>query len=198
MNKPIVILCSESAGGKDTILNELVLRYGWHKAISYTTRPMRAGEVDGKDYHFLVSNKQFDSLMRTGHLFEKTEYHTNMGLWLYGLGNDSFVNDNVNITIVNPHGLDQLLESALKDRLVIFYVRADFKTRFFRYLNRDNIENHHKIELVDRIIRDEEDFKDFVKKYNKVGAWQISNNDNDDIDTICDFIETVVSVHGQD
>jgi guanylate kinase len=190
MKNKIIILCGESSSGKDSILNILIKEYGWHKAVSYTTRPMRQGEKDGYDYHFLMSNIRFNELMDTGHMFEKTEYKTNMGLWLYGLGEDSFVDDNINVCIVNPHGLDQLLEiESLKDRLVVFYITAPFKQRFFRYLKRDADNEKHKIELVDRFIRDEDDFKGFAIKYNTLSY---SNKDGCDIESFLILMRAVI------
>lgn len=183
----IVVLIGESSSGKDSILNELVKRFGFHKAVSYTTRPMRDGEVDGKDYHFLNSNKQFNHLLNSGQMFEKTEYHTNEGLWLYGLGMDSFSDKCTNITIVNPHGLTQLMDNdKIRDRLVPFYITAPFEERFFRYLNRDSMSQSHKIELVDRFIRDSEDFDGVCDKF---GLKPYNNSNDTNINDIVNEIE---------
>ena len=191
MNNKIVILAGESSVGKDLILNKLVEKYGWHKAVSYTTRPMRKGEIEGEDYHFLTSNKQFNHLMESGHMFEKTEYETNFGLWLYGLGQDSFTDDEVNICIVNPHGLNQLLEiESIKDRIKVFYITADFDERFFRYINRDSDNDKHKIELVDRFIRDEKDFHKFNHNYDCYTIWNSNGHDvNDLVEEIFEVVD---------
>ncbi|MEN9926131.1 MAG: hypothetical protein RL268_2257, partial [Pseudomonadota bacterium] len=54
------ILSSPSGAGKTTISRMLLERDpDITLSVSATTRPMRAGEVDGKDYHF-VSQEQFD------------------------------------------------------------------------------------------------------------------------------------------
>jgi guanylate kinase len=51
------VLFGPSAGGKTTLKNELEAK-GCMPIISYTTRPPRKGEVDGRDYHF-ISNTTF-------------------------------------------------------------------------------------------------------------------------------------------
>ena len=64
------ILSSPSGAGKTTISRMLLERDPAIKlSVSATTRPMRAGEVDGKDYHF-VSQEQFDSMVENSEFLE--------------------------------------------------------------------------------------------------------------------------------
>jgi len=64
------ILSSPSGAGKTTIARRL-LEHDRHicMSVSVTTRPMRPGEVDGKDYHF-VDQKTFDRMVEEGHFLE--------------------------------------------------------------------------------------------------------------------------------
>jgi guanylate kinase len=64
------ILSSPSGAGKTTISRRL-LAHDRHIdiSVSATTRPMRPGEVDGQDYHF-VSQDTFDSMVEEGHFME--------------------------------------------------------------------------------------------------------------------------------
>lgn len=69
----IFVITAPSGTGKTTLLKPLMaedprLRF----SISYTTRPMRPGEVDGKDY-FFVSPDEFHRLQDTGALVEWVE-----------------------------------------------------------------------------------------------------------------------------
>ena len=53
----LVVLSGPSGVGKDAVLNELrMMDRPWHFAVTATTRPMRAGEKDGKDYIFLEAD----------------------------------------------------------------------------------------------------------------------------------------------
>jgi len=64
------ILSSPSGAGKTTISRMLLERDPDIKlSVSATTRPMRAGEVDGKDYHF-VSQEQFDAMVENSEFLE--------------------------------------------------------------------------------------------------------------------------------
>ena len=64
------ILSSPSGAGKTTIARRLLAEDG-HIAmsVSATTRPMRPGEVDGQDYHF-VSHETFDAMVAQGEFLE--------------------------------------------------------------------------------------------------------------------------------
>lgn len=64
------ILSSPSGTGKTTIARRL-LEHDRHirMSVSVTTRPIRPGEIDGRDYHF-VSQEQFDRMVEAGELME--------------------------------------------------------------------------------------------------------------------------------
>ena len=78
MNPFPLILSSPSAGGKTTIARMLLQRredVGY--SISCTTRAPRAGEVDGRDYHFL-SVKEFEARRARGDFAESATVHGNL------------------------------------------------------------------------------------------------------------------------
>jgi guanylate kinase len=73
----LFVLSAPSGAGKTTIFRELLARQpDLRESISYTTRPMRAGEQDGVDYHF-VSREQFDQMVGEGAFAEWAEVHGN-------------------------------------------------------------------------------------------------------------------------
>lgn len=64
------ILSSPSGAGKTTISRRLLEHdKDIRLSVSVTTRPMRPGEVDGRDYHF-VSQTEFDRMAEAGEFLE--------------------------------------------------------------------------------------------------------------------------------
>jgi guanylate kinase len=71
----LIVLAGPSGVGKSSIVAALRERLpGLFFSVSATTRAPRAGEVDGRDYHF-VGNAGFDDLIARGALLEWAEIH---------------------------------------------------------------------------------------------------------------------------
>ena len=78
MNPFPVILSSPSGGGKTSIAKRLLVqRSDVAYSVSCTTRLPRAGEVDGRDYHFL-STGEFQAARERGDFAESAEVHGRM------------------------------------------------------------------------------------------------------------------------
>lgn len=70
-----VVLAAPSGTGKTTLARALVERHErFVFSVSATTRPPRAGEEDGVDYHF-VDTATFRDMVRDGELAEWAEVH---------------------------------------------------------------------------------------------------------------------------
>ncbi len=74
----LFIIAAPSGAGKSSLVNavladdpRLVL------SISYTTRPARAGEVDGREYRF-VDRATFQRMLEAGEFLESAEVHGNL------------------------------------------------------------------------------------------------------------------------
>ena len=66
----MLILSSPSGAGKTTISRKLLAHDECiGMSVSVTTRPPRAGEIDGKDYIF-KSQAEFDEMVEQGHFLE--------------------------------------------------------------------------------------------------------------------------------
>jgi guanylate kinase len=77
MKGNIIIISSPSGGGKGTLIKEILKRtpsIGY--SVSYTTRPAREGEENGRDYLF-VSYQEFSDLIKKGEFLEYAEVHGN-------------------------------------------------------------------------------------------------------------------------
>ena len=74
----LVIVSSPSGAGKTTLTKRLLTEFKGQLefSVSYTTRPMRVGEVDGRDYHF-ISLDQFEEMVRNHEFAEHAFVHDN-------------------------------------------------------------------------------------------------------------------------
>ncbi|HXF68091.1 MAG TPA: guanylate kinase [Burkholderiales bacterium] len=70
MTGTLFIVSAPSGGGKTSLIKALLeAEPALRLSVSYTTRPPRAGEVDGRDYHF-VSPAQFERMLEAGEFLE--------------------------------------------------------------------------------------------------------------------------------
>ncbi|HRU06836.1 MAG TPA: guanylate kinase [Candidatus Brocadiia bacterium] len=71
-----VVVAGPSGSGKSTLCKRLCQRPGYRFSVSATTRPPRAGERDGVEYHF-VTRQRFDEMRDRGELLEWSEHFDN-------------------------------------------------------------------------------------------------------------------------
>lgn len=142
----LVVLFGEAGAGKDTILDEIVKNFPFHKLISYTTRPPRENEEDGVQYHF-CSEEEFNKTI----FLESTEFNN----WYYGTAKSSLQKDQVNIGVFNIEGIRNLRK---QEDITVYpiYVGCDDKTRLLRQLSREV--HPDCAEICRRFLTDKKDF----------------------------------------
>lgn len=67
----IYAIVGNTLSGKSTLVRDLVTSTGIKQVTTYTTRPMREGEKDGIDYHFISSEE-----MDNGNYFGRRDFYT--------------------------------------------------------------------------------------------------------------------------
>lgn len=73
----MLVLSSPSGAGKSTISRALLEKHpDLTMSISATTRPMRPGEVDGKDYYF-IDKAKFEGMVAEGEFLEHAQVFDN-------------------------------------------------------------------------------------------------------------------------
>ena len=149
----LVALIGKAGAGKDTILKDVVKAYElpMNIVVSYTTRPMREGETEGKEYHF-ISEEDFKQMINNNQMLEYVQFNN----WWYGTGIKCLADNKINIGIFNPSGIRSLINFPEID-LRIYYIHASDKQRFLRQLNREEYPDVK--EIIRRYSADEEDFK---------------------------------------
>jgi guanylate kinase len=76
----LFIVSSPSGGGKTTLIRRLLAHppgAPLHFSVSHTTRPMRQGEQNGREYHF-VSVEEFQAMVQRDEFLEHNEVHDNI------------------------------------------------------------------------------------------------------------------------
>jgi guanylate kinase len=73
----IFLVVAPSGAGKSTLVNALLAQDATIQlSVSYTTRPPRPGEADGREYHF-VAVEDFKARRARGEFLESAEVHAN-------------------------------------------------------------------------------------------------------------------------
>ena len=82
-------LMGKSASGKDTVYRRLLAdeALGLKQIVPYTTRPIRQGEQEGREYHF-TDAAGLTALQEQGKVIEARVYHTVHGDWHYFTADD--------------------------------------------------------------------------------------------------------------
>jgi len=147
--KKRLILVGKAASGKDyarKICQQLGLKY----AVSYTTRPPREGEEDGKDYLFLQP-EEFEFMIKKDQMYEYVVFNE----WYYGTTNKQMEEDKV--FIMTPKGLAHLDPSDRDESYVVYF---DIPENIRRKRMEERVGNADSVDR--RIEADEIDFADFT------------------------------------
>lgn len=124
----LAIVSSPSGAGKTTLTRRLLEEFPELEfSVSYTTRPRRAGEIEGKDYHF-VDAATFDAMVARHEFAEHARVHDNR----YGTARapveDALRQGRDMIFDVDWQGGAALSEAWPDDALKIFILPPDLDT----------------------------------------------------------------------
>ena len=178
----IFYIMGKSASGKDTIYKELVLAYEGvlKKIVPYTTRPIRSGEKEGREYHF-TDEAGFEKLRAEGRIIEERSYNTVHGLWRYFVADDEQLEDMKTdgkyLTIGVLSGFISLKKYYGSDKVIPLYIDLDDGERLNRALQRERSQAKPRYrELCRRFLADDEDFS--PEKLKAAGIERYFENDD--------------------
>lgn len=185
----MVYLIGKSSTGKDTIYKHLLQwkEIPFDKVVLYTTRPIRAHEKDGREYHF-TDEAYYQELFNAGKIIEDRVYQTFYGPWRY------FTVDDGNIDLQNRNYLViGTLESFVKtaeyfsrDQVLPIYIEVDDGIRLERAIQRERRQETPKYEeMCRRFLADTADFSS--EKLEEAGITRAF--ENDDLDRCVQEIE---------
>lgn len=180
-NGELIIISGTTCAGKGTIIERLLSENeNLCLATSYTSRPIRPKEVDGKDYYF-VSRKEFEKKIKNGDFLEyaKVRYGEYFGtpknevIELLNTGKDVILE-------IDVQGA-QLIKEKFPSTLLIFILAPSMQEVKRRILNR-RTENQEQI--IDR-------FKTAYNEINQINKYNyVVINDN--IDECVRKVEAII------
>ena len=159
----IVYIMGKSSSGKDTIFQKLKVALPEFKTIVlYTTRPIRAGEQDGVEYHF-VKEETLKAFEEKGQIIELRAYNTVHGVWKYFTADDGQINlEKENYLVIGTlESYEQMKKYFGEDALLPIYVQVEDGARLGRALERERRQQIPKYEeLCRRFLADSQDFSE--------------------------------------
>lgn len=157
----IFCLMGKSSSGKDTIFSILKEKVRLKPIVSYTTRPMRKNEVDGREY-FFINEEKLKEYDEAGKIIERRVYHTIYGPWHYATIDDGQIKEDENyIVIVTLEAYINLIKYFGEERIVPIYVCVEDGLRLERALKREQQQAKPNYEeLCRRFLADNGDFSE--------------------------------------
>lgn len=184
----IYCVMGKSSSGKDSIYHEIMEKgaLGLKPIIPYTTRPIRDGEQDGREYHFCTEDT-VQRLQDAGRIMELRAYNTVYGVWKYFTVDDERIDLSKNnyLYIVTLEGYTKIREYFGADRVVPIYIEVEDGERLMRAIAREQKQEVPKYEeMCRRFLADSADFCD--EKLVEAGVVRRFQNN--------DFVQTVQEV----
>mgnify|MGYP003186836150 CR=1 FL=1 len=160
----IFCVMGKSASGKDTIYNKIMQDDSLmlSRIIPYTTRPIRDGETQDKDYHF-CNEEDVKRLSAQGRIIELREYNTVYGVWKYFTVNDDDIDLRCKsyLTVGTLESYTKIRDYFGSDKVLPIYVEVEDGDRLIRAIHREKGQQVPKYEeMCRRFLADEEDFSE--------------------------------------
>lgn len=158
----IFCVMGKSSSGKDTLYQMLKKELEFDSIVPYTTRPIREGETDGVEYHF-VTEEEVAELEEAGKIIELRAYNTVHGIWKYFTADDAQIDlEHRNYLMIGTVEAYQKLKAYYgEEHLVPIYIEVDDGIRLQRALNREKLQEQPKYaEMCRRFLADEVDFSE--------------------------------------
>ena len=193
----IICLLGKSCSGKDTIYKKLLADESLQLVpfVTYTTRPKRAGEQEGREYHF-TDEQGFEALQKEGRVIEDRTYDTVYGLWRYFTVDDGTFDKNGRNVIAASGTIPAYLK--LRDHFGAentcpIMIETDDGIRLERAMRREKKQEAPRYkEMCRRFITDSEDFDEEKMKAAGVDNVFMNNEDLDKcIREVSDFIRSL-------
>lgn len=188
----LFLIMGKSASGKDTLYKDIVARFGdgLGTVVPYTTRPIREGEQEGVEYHF-ITESEMNAMDETGKVIEKRCYQTVYGPWYYLTADDGQIDlsRRSSILIVTPAAYGKLRDYFGAEQVVPLYVETEDGLRLARALKRERAQKNPKYEeMCRRFLADAEDFSEEKLRELGIDRRFVNNQYDRVLNELCDVI----------
>ena len=194
----IFCLMGKSNSGKDTIFKELMKDKDLNlmPIVSYTTRPIRSNECNGREYYF-IDEITLEKYRNEGKVIEERNYNTVHGVWYYCTIDDKQVNieENNYLLIVTLEAYKDIALYFGEENVIPFYIELDDGVRLERALKREREEKSPNYdELCRRFLADSKDFSHEKLKACNINKSYVNDNLSECINTIKkDMLELMIN-----
>ena len=158
----IFYIMGKSASGKDHIYTALLARkeLNLKPIVLYTTRPMRQGEENGREYYF-SDERHLEELRKAGRIIEERCYQKVRGPWYYFTADEGQIDlkksDYLGIGTLESY--EQMVRYYGRKVMVPVYIEVDDGIRLERALRRERKQKQPQYEeMCRRFLADQKDF----------------------------------------
>lgn len=160
----IFCVMGKSSSGKDSIFRGIMKNQDLklERIIPYTTRPIREGEAEGREYHFCDEAK-VQKLQDAGKIVELRAYDTVYGIWKYFTVDDGEIDLSGRnyLYIVTLEGYQKMQDYFGKEKVVPIYIEVEDGERLLRAIARERQQAVPKYEeMCRRFLADARDFSE--------------------------------------
>ena len=154
----------KSASGKDAVYRNLLAdeTLALRKVVIYTTRPMRKGEEEGKQYRF-VDEEAFLRFRAENRLIEDRAYDTKLGIWRYFTADDGQIDLEAasSLMIATPEAFPKIRAYFGEEKVRPVLIDCDDGLRLERALKRERRQETPRYdEMCRRFLADQADFEE--------------------------------------
>lgn len=190
--KYIFYITGKSASGKDSIYRALLEDNSLQLSpiLLHTTRPMRDGETDGREYHF-VDEEIYKTLKKHGDVIECRTYDTIHGPWRYFTAASAIeTSRDYYLGIGTLESYMGLKSHFGRGRLIPIYIELDDGERLIRAIERERSSGKPDYkEMCRRYLADDEDFSE-----NKLKEADVKDRFRFENDNLTDCIDEIRSM----
>jgi guanylate kinase len=192
----IFCLMGKSATGKDSIYEQILKGSGLplNRIVPYTTRPIRPGEEEGREYHFCDEEK-VKQLEKEGRIIELRAYNTVYGIWKYFTVDDGEIDLSQKnyLYIVTLEGYLDMRRHFGEGKIVPLYIEVEDGERLTRAIERERKGKRQYEEMCRRFLADTEDFSEEKLEAAEIKKRFYNRNLNDTINELIEYIRERIS-----